>query len=136
MIFRNQKEQDSFILHFVNSIVAYSKAKEILKETKKFRYSIDEVLWYQGLILYKKEAKKVVLIEEPLNFNDRSKYHVIYETQDIIKNIRITNDFGEYKFYIADEMKFLKLGYLDLEKEKKGKFLYIYLFLINSIIFL
>lgn len=117
----NRKEEDAFVLHFVNSILAYNKGKEVRTESKKFRYTIDEVLWYCGLILYKKEAKKIVLIDEPIDFNDRSRYHIIYETQDILKNVRITNDFGKYKFYIADEMKFLKVGYMDPEREKKGK---------------
>lgn len=120
VIYVNEPLQ-AYLLHFVNSIVTYSKTRDVKIESKKFRYAIDEVLWYNGLILYKKDSKKIVQMTSPINFNDRKTYNIIYESQDILKNVKLVSDYGKYTFYIVDEIKFLKKGSIDEEAERKGK---------------
>lgn len=58
---------------------------------------------------------------EPLDFNNRNRYHIIYETQDVLKSVKLVSDYDRMKFYIADEMKFLKKGELNTARIKKGK---------------
>lgn len=112
------KNKDAYILHFVNCIIAYSKGKEVRIETKRIRYSLDEVLWHEGLVLYKKDSKKIVQLVTPINFNKRRIY---YESQDILKSVKLVNDYGTFKFYIVDEVKYLKVGQVDPESVDKSK---------------
>jgi hypothetical protein len=119
-----------FLLHFVNSITAYSRNKEASVESRKARYHVYELLWMDGLIVTKRYSKRVALLEEPIDLNDRSSYKTIYESDDVVKNIVLYNDYENFKFYIADENKILKEGELvsrpsEVNKKEiiKGKYL-------------
>jgi hypothetical protein len=52
------------------------------------------------------------MLEQPFQFQDKKDYKIIYESQNIIQNIVIDNDYDTYRIYIADENKILKEGEL------------------------
>lgn len=79
-------------------------------------------MWSKGLIVYKKDSKRITYIEYPINFNNKSRLHTIYESQEAIKKIQLIYDFDEkWKLYIVDEPKFLKIGSLESIRGRKSK---------------
>ena len=76
MKFKLQKPESAYLLHFLNCVVGYS-ADDIGKYIiKKAQYSLDEIFMFygdvSGLIVYKKDTKKISLAKTPIDFNDKS----------------------------------------------------------------
>lgn len=110
-----------FLLHFINCITAYSRTKEVKVEVKRVRLKVPELLWMdECLLIAKKYSKRILMLEQPFQFQDKKHHKIIYESQNIIQNIVIDNDFDTYKIYIVDENKVLKEGELkEIERDRK-----------------
>ena len=130
-----------FFLHFEHYVTIYAKQEDqgdanednlesgkdrIKVESKRFKYDTGEILWYNGPIFYKTDTKKVTYIKIPLNFNDRQKYHTIYDSQYAIKKIKIDTSVYPVRFIIADEIKYLKFAELKDDGKDEISKLYIY----------
>jgi hypothetical protein len=112
----NGSKEACFLLHLTDCLLTYTKTPEPKIQIKHSHHTLSEVLWDNGLILFKRDSKRVFLIDSPLNFEDKSSYHIIYESNDIIKNIKATSDGEKLEYYIADERKFLKVAHLVREE--------------------
>lgn len=124
MKFKLQKPENAYLLLFLNSVVGYS-ADEIGKyDIKKAQYSIEEIFMFygdvRGLIVYKKETKKINLVKVPIDFNDKSNTEVIFESQDLIKCVKSEYVKFSYQLQIVDEAKYLKIGLVETHNDKIG----------------
>ena len=88
MKFKLQKPESAYLLHFLNCVVGYS-ADDIGKYIiKKAQYSLDEIFMFygdvSGLIVYKKDTKKISLAKTPIDFNDKSDMQVFHTKSKLL----------------------------------------------------
>ena len=122
MKYKGEEPEPWFILHFTNSVIWYSARELGRYEHKKVQHSTDEIMYYlgeeQGLIVFKKNTKKILLVKAPLDVSDKSSTEIIYESQDLIKSVKVNYSNYTYRFLIVDEAKYLKVGVLETHNEK------------------
>ena len=88
-------------------MVAYSKSTTGRLSYLKLQYDQDEIVWHGGLMLAKKNSKKIWYIRSPCNFHDSLNYYVIYESQDLLKSFRKSHE--KNLFYLIDEIGYIKV---------------------------
>jgi hypothetical protein len=108
-------EEEAFFIHMSDYIVAYSMHNNRRLSFLKIKYDQREIIYHKGLLLAKRDSKKIYYVKAPCNFNDSADYFAVYESSNLIKDFVLSRN--EDEFYLVDKTGGVKIVRLERVSE-------------------